>query len=100
MKKRIPRAPGREPLILTRVRNLDKQVVSGGEVVPNFYLTTMRPGRKFLVVSTSNDDTPILAFHGTFDTPTEARNWAHDHIPVRGNRWTIAPVDAPDIEIK
>jgi hypothetical protein len=96
MAKRIRREPGREPFILTRVRDLDKQVVPDGEIVPDFLLGSARPGRKFLVVTTADSDDPTLAFYGPFETSRLATDWAHEHIPVRGNRWRVAPVDAPD----
>lgn len=96
MTTRTRREPGQEPFVLTRVRDLDDKVVDRGEVVPDFLLGSARPGRKFLVVITSNDDTPILSFYGSFDTSRLATDWAHEHIPVRGNRWRVVPVDSPD----
>lgn len=96
------REPGREPFVLTRVRDLDGEVVRDGEVVPDFYLGSDRPGRQFAVLVTPDDDTAFIGLYGPFPTSRAASDWAHDNVVHRGrgrtpgNRWIVVPVDAPE----
>lgn len=96
------RDPGNEPFVLTRVRDLDGEVVPGGEVVPNFYVGSQRPGRQFAVIVTSDDDSPFIALYGPFPTKRAASDWAHDHVISKGrgrtpgNRWLVVPIDAAE----